>query len=181
MKPYLVLLIVYITICKGQAEETQDTIPHVEATMNNFTKHPWGIYDWINGFIMGAYAPLVGLGRDDDCFSRFFDWGVRMADMPHYFDKGFKVNEWGDWFGIFFKLFFLSFATYNTSFSCFTERAKNRVIWAKMKGEVKEEEPTWIVEEFQAEDVEKDIDETEKECKLDENGECIPKKDRNLG
>ena len=53
-----------------------------------------------------------------------------------------------------------------------------------MKNEIKEDEPTWIVEEFQAGDVEKDVDETEKEekeCKLDENGECIPKKDRNLG
>ena len=147
--------------------------------MNNFTKHPWGTYDWINGFVMGAYAPLAGLGRANDCFSRTLDWGIRMPDMPHYFDKGFDINEWGDWFGIFFKLFFFGFATFNTAKACFTERAENRVIWAEMKGE---EELGLEVDEFQAEDVEVDVDEKEEEeCELDENGECIPKKDRNLG
>ena len=99
--------------------------------------------------------------------------------MPHYFDKGFDINEWGDWFGIFFKLFFFGFATFNTAKACWTERAENRVIWAEMK---EEEELGLEIDEFQAGNAEVDVDKKEEEeCELDENGQCIPKKDRNLG
>ena len=172
----------YAVVCSAQLHGG-DSSPRVEAK-NNFTKHPWGIYDFINGLIMGGYPPLAGLARASDCFSRYLDWGVRMADMPHYFDKGFDINEWGDWFGIFFKLFFFGFATYNTAAACFLERSENREIWKDMKEDAQNKRSEIEVEEFQAEDISveaEDAKKDEEECEKDENGECIPKRDRNLG
>ena len=56
-----------------------------------------------------------------------------MADMPHYFDKGFDVKAWGNWFGIAFKLGFFGLATYRTAAACFLERSENKEIWEDMK------------------------------------------------
>ena len=47
---------------------------------------------------MGGYAPLMGLVRGNDCFARFFDWGIRSIDLAHYFDTGFDINQWRNWF-----------------------------------------------------------------------------------
>ena len=132
------ILLVCAVLCLAQAHGGESS-PQVEAK-NNFTKHPWGIYDWINGFIMGGYAPIAGLGRRNDCFSRYLEWGIRMADMPHYFDKGFDVTKWGEWVGIAFKLGFFSLATYRTAAACFLERSENKDIWEDMKEQAKKRE-----------------------------------------
>ena len=183
MKLHLLAFIFFTTICQGQASgKPEDATHRVQAAINNFTKHPWGTYDWINGFVAGAYAPLAVLARRDDCFSRFFDWGIRMADMPHYFDKGFDPQAWGDYFGIFFKLFFFGLATYKTANACFTARIINGEIWQSKLDLAKEKEFEELdpgLNEFKKKN--KKVDTKEEECVLNEEGECIQKKDRNLG
>ena len=88
---------------------------------NNFTKHPWGIYDWATGFIISFYSPLVSLSRGGDCFSQTLAFGVRMGDMPRNFDTGFEVDRWTTWLMIILKLFFTILSIYNFSTTCYAE------------------------------------------------------------
>ena len=114
------------------AELEQIASPEVKAPkvgLNNFTKHGlWGYYDFFQGLFAGAYVPINGAARGYDCFARALDFGVRMPDIAPYFNKEFFVTEWGNWFGLFFKLLFTSLATYNTMSTCIYELRENKRI-----------------------------------------------------
>ena len=85
-------------------KKTERESPVVEAPA--FYDNAWGIYDFLQGFVMGAYGPLLKMERDSDCFSNWFDIGVRSIDFSKFFDKQFQYKKVGAWVGAVLKMFF---------------------------------------------------------------------------
>merc|ERR1712038_273566 len=100
-------------------KKTEHESPVVEAAM--FYDNGWGIYDFLQGFVMGAYGPLLKIERDSDCFSMWFDLGVRSIDFSKFFDKPFPYKKWGSWMGMFWKMFWYIFALIKTPSTCIRE------------------------------------------------------------
>ena len=107
---------------------------------------------------MGGYAPLMGLVRGNDCFSRFFDWGIRSIDLAHYFDTGFDINQWRNWFMGFFRMMIVVMSTYNTASACFLQRKNNRTAWSDKKDRAQAEEYHMEVFGFREEDIPADLE-----------------------
>ena len=102
------LVITLTASAEISGKKTEHESPVVEAPQ--FYDRGWGIYDFLQGFVMGAYGPLLKIERDSDCFSMWFDLGVRSIDFSKFFDKPFPYKEWGPWMGMFWKMFWYIFA-----------------------------------------------------------------------
>ena len=48
---------------------------------------PWEIYDFVSGFLIGTYGPLISRAYANDCFSAFFGLGTFVMGSANYFDK----------------------------------------------------------------------------------------------
>ena len=55
---------------------------------------PWGMMEFTMGFAVGAYAPLSAYGREDDCYSAFFNLGLLVINLHHYFDDELEKTFW---------------------------------------------------------------------------------------
>ena len=46
---------------------------------NIWPRNEWEIYDFAEGFILGAYIPLMLRANNYDCQSYLFSWGVNIS------------------------------------------------------------------------------------------------------
>ena len=53
---------------------------------NIMPKNGWEIYDFVEGFMLGAYIPLMLRANNYDCQSYLFSWGVNISGQSGYFD-----------------------------------------------------------------------------------------------
>ena len=89
-------LLTTISVLAVATANTLDEKPQVGSPLvqSNFPNKGWEISDWIVGFVMGGYGPLVTYARDDDCFSAFYGWGTAAIEFSRYFDRNFDTNNW---------------------------------------------------------------------------------------
>ena len=75
---------------------------------------------------MGTYGPLLKMERDSDCFSMWFDLGVRSIDFSPYFDKSFNYKKASSWIGLLLKTIMYILALIDVPKTCIPElyRAK---------------------------------------------------------
>ena len=75
---------------------------------------------------MGLSGPLMKMGREYDCFSKFYNWGLGNIATNKWFDKGFKVDDYANWINMGILAFFLPLDTYETGKTCMKELKANK-------------------------------------------------------
>ena len=75
-----------------------EEIPMVGAAPLNygrFPSTPWAVMDFIYGFMMGSFGPLLIKARSGDCFSKVAAFGVGIAGIGKYWDYKFGAGAKG--------------------------------------------------------------------------------------
>ena len=75
------------------------------------------------------------MGREYDCFSKFYNWGLGNIATHKWFDKGFKVDAYGNWINMGILAFFLPLDTYETGKTCMKELKMNKEYMTEKEGE----------------------------------------------
>ena len=120
----LITTVFFVTTTLGTTVSNEHReSPIVEA---HFPVDPWGISDWVLGVTMGVYGPLTARARGDDCFSAWYTWGVSSIELSNFFNKAFDINSYSDWLGLFIKLLFYGYDTYNVPAICVPELDWNK-------------------------------------------------------
>ena len=74
-------------------------------TKGHFPNKGWEISDWVVGLTIGAYAPLMSMSRDADCFSAWYNWAITCIEFSKYFDRKFAVDHALAWVGLVLHMF----------------------------------------------------------------------------
>ena len=83
---------------------------------------------------MGLSGPLMKAGRNYDCFSKFYNWGLGNIATNKWFDKGFKVDDYANWINMGILAFFFPLETYETGKQCYYELQENKKYMEENEG-----------------------------------------------